>query len=202
MRYDWLTRSLLHKLRLLSSWFSEDLAIDLGTVNTRVYARGRGIVVNEPSAVVLDERTGEVQAFGQEAKEMLGRTPANIRVVKPLKDGVIADFKVTEKMLAYFIQKAHQRRTLVHPRIIISIPSEITQVERRAVTDAAYRAKAAEVYLVEQAMMAALGAGLLGYRARRKHGRKYRRRYYRRRCHFALWHRLFALTAHRRQSHG
>lgn len=160
MRFNWATRISLDDLRPLLRWFSDDLAIDLGTVNTRVYARGRGIVVNEPSAVVLDERTGEVQAFGQEAKEMLGRTPANLRVVKPLKDGVIADFKVTEKMLAYFIQKAHQRRTLVHPRIIISIPSEITQVERRAVTDAAYRAKAAEVYLVEQAMMAALGAGL------------------------------------------
>ena len=136
------------------------LAIDLGTVNTRVYARGRGIVVNEPSAVALDDRTGEVQAVGKEAKEMLGRTPGRIRVIKPLKDGVIADFKVTEKMLSYFIQKAHQRRALVHPRVIISVPSEITQVERRAVIDSAYRAKAAEVYLVEQAMMAAIGAGL------------------------------------------
>jgi len=160
MRYDWLTRISLDNLRPLSSWLSDDLAIDLGTVNTRVYAQGRGIVVNEPSAVVLDERTNDVQAFGQEAKQMLGRTPANIRVVKPLKDGVIGDFGVAEKMLAYFIQKAHHRRRLVHPRIIISIPSEITQVERRAVTDSAYRAGAVEVYLVEQAMMAALGAGL------------------------------------------
>jgi rod shape-determining protein MreB len=140
--------------------FSEDLAIDLGTVNTRVYARGRGIVVNEPSAVALDDSTGEVQAVVREAKEMLGRTPGKIRVIKPLKDGVIADFKVTEKMLSYFIQKAHQRRALVHPRVIISIPSEITQVEKRAVTDSAYRARAAEVHLVEQAMMAAIGAGL------------------------------------------
>jgi rod shape-determining protein MreB and related proteins len=160
MRFDWVTRISLDDLRRLLSWFSADLAIDMGTVNTRVYALGRGIVVNEPSAVLLDDRTGEVQAVGQEAKEMLGRTPANLRVVKPLKDGVIADFKVTEKMLSYFIQKAHQRRTLVHPRIVMSIPSEITQVERRAVTDAAYRAKAAEVHLVEQAIMAALGAGL------------------------------------------
>jgi len=148
MRFDCLTRISLNNLRPLLSLFSADLAIDLGTVNTRVYARGRGIVVNEPSAVALDDRTGEVQAVGKEAKEMLGRTPAKIRVVKPLKDGVIADFKVTEKMLNYFIQKAHQRRTLVHPRITISIPSEITQVEKRAVTDAAYRAKAAEVHLV------------------------------------------------------
>jgi hypothetical protein len=96
----------------------------------------------------------------EEAKEMLGRTYGNLRVVKPMKDGVIADFKVTEKMLNYFIQKAHQRRTLVHPRVVISVPSEVTQVEKRAVTDAAYRAKAAEVHLVEQAMMAAIGAGL------------------------------------------
>ena len=160
MRSDWVTRISLDNLRPLLSWFSDDLAIDLGTVNTRVYARGRGIVVNEPSALVLDDRTGEVQAVGREAKEMLGRTPANIRVVKPLKDGVIADFKVTETMLSYFIHKAHQRRAVVHPRIIVSVPSEITQVEKRAVTDSAYRAKAAEVYLVEQAMMAALGAGL------------------------------------------
>lgn len=160
MRPKWATRFSLRNLRPLASLFSEDLAIDLGTVNTRVYARGRGIVVNEPSAVALDDSTGEVQAVGREAKEMLGRTPGKIRVIKPLKDGVIADFKVTEKMLSYFIQKAHQRRTLVHPRVIISVPSEITQVERRAVTDSAYRAKAAEVHLVEQAMMAAIGAGL------------------------------------------
>ena len=160
MHLDWITRISLSNLRPLLSLFSADLAIDLGTVNTRVYARDRGIVVNEPSAVALDARTGEVQAVGKEAKEMLGRTPANIRVVKPLKGGVIADFKVTEKMLSYFIQKAHQRRTLVHPRIVISVPSEITQVEKRAVTDAAYRAKAAEVHLVEQAMMAAIGAGM------------------------------------------
>lgn len=160
MRPRWTTRIAFENLRPLASLFSEDLAIDLGTVNTRIYARGRGIVINEPSAVALDESTGEVRAVGKEAKEMLGRTPSKIAVIKPLKDGVIADFRVTEKMLAYFIQKAHQRRTLVHPRVIISIPSEITQVERRAVTDSAYRAKAAEVHLVEQAMMAAMGAGL------------------------------------------
>jgi rod shape-determining protein MreB len=160
MRPEWTARVSFEHLRPLASLFSEDLAIDLGTVNTRVYARGRGIVVNEPSAVAVDEGTGEVSAVGKEAKEMIGRTPGNIRVIKPLRDGVIADFRVTEKMLNYFIQKAHQRRTLVHPRVIISVPSEITQVERRAVTDSAYRAKAAEVHLVEQAMMAAIGAGL------------------------------------------
>jgi rod shape-determining protein MreB len=160
MRPGWITRISFENLRPAASLFSEDLAIDLGTVNTRVYVRGRGIVVNEPSAVALDNSTGEVRAVGKEAKEMLGRTPSKISVIKPLRDGVIADFRVTEKMLTYFIQKAHQRRTLVHPRVIISVPSEITQVERRAVTDSAYRAKAAEVRLVEQAMMAAIGAGM------------------------------------------
>jgi rod shape-determining protein MreB len=160
MRFDYLARISLNNLRPLLSLFSADLAIDLGTVNTRIYSRDRGVVVNEPSAVALDDRTGEVQAVGKEAKEMLGRTPANIRVVRPLKNGVIADFKVTEKMLSYFIQKAQQRRTLVHPRIVISVPSEITQVEKRAVAESAYRAKAADVHLVEQAMMAAIGAGL------------------------------------------
>jgi rod shape-determining protein MreB len=160
MRVDWLTRVSLNDLRPLLSLFSEDLAIDLGTVNTRVYALGRGIVINEPSAVALDDTTGEAQAVGKEAKEMLGRTPGNIRVVTPLKNGVIADFKVTEKMLHYFIQKAHQRKTLVHPRIVISVPSEITQVEKRAVAESAYRAGASDVHLVEQAMMAAIGAGL------------------------------------------
>jgi rod shape-determining protein MreB len=160
MRFDYLARISLNNLRPLLSLFSANLAIDLGTVNTRIYSRDRGVVVNEPSAVALDDRTGEVQAVGTEAKEMLGRTPANIRVVRPLKDGVIADFKGTEKMLNYFIQKAHQRRTLVHPRIVISVPSEITQVEKRAVAESAYRAGAAEVHLVEQAMMAAIGAGM------------------------------------------
>jgi rod shape-determining protein MreB len=160
MRFDYLARISLNNLRPLLSLFSADLAIDLGTVNTRIYSRDRGVVVNEPSAVALDDRTGEVQAVGTEAKEMLGRTPANIRVVRPLKDGVIADFKVTEMMLNYFIQKAHQRRILVHPRIVISVPSEITQVEKRAVAESAYRAGAAEVHLVEQAMMAAIGAGM------------------------------------------
>ncbi|HUX68224.1 MAG TPA: rod shape-determining protein [Terriglobales bacterium] len=146
--------------RTLFSVFSSDLAIDLGTANTLVYARGKGIVVNEPSIVALNKVTGEVEAVGKEAKEMLGRTPGNIVAIRPMKDGVIADFKVTEKMLNYFIQKAHNRKMLVHPRIVIGVPSEITQVEKRAVMDSAYRAKASEVFLVEQAMVAAIGAGL------------------------------------------
>jgi rod shape-determining protein MreB and related proteins len=147
-------------LRSLFSLFSSDLAIDLGTANTLVYAKGKGIVVNEPSIVAINKNTGEIEAVGREAKEMVGRTPGNIVAIRPMKDGVIADFKVTERMLTYFIQKAHGRRMLVHPRIVIGVPSEITQVEKRAVVDSAYRAKASEVHLVEQSMVAAIGAGL------------------------------------------
>jgi rod shape-determining protein MreB len=146
--------------RSLFHLFSSDLAIDLGTANSLVFAKGKGIVVNEPSIVAINKVTGEIEAVGKEAKEMLGRTPGNIVAIRPLKDGVIADFKVTEKMLNYFIQKAHGRKLLVHPRIVIGVPSEITQVEKRAVIDSAFRAKASEVYLVEQAMVAAIGAGL------------------------------------------
>jgi rod shape-determining protein MreB and related proteins len=147
-------------LRSLFHLFSSDLAIDLGTANSLVFAKGKGIVVNEPSIVAINKVTGEIEAVGKEAKDMLGRTPGNIVAIRPLKDGVIADFKVTEKMLNYFIQKAHGRKLLVHPRIVIGVPSEITQVEKRAVIDSAFRAKASEVYLVEQAMVAAIGAGL------------------------------------------
>ena len=147
-------------LRSIFSLFSSDLAIDLGTANTLVFARGRGIVVSEPSIVAINKLTHKVEAVGKEAKEMLGRTPGNIVAIKPMKDGVIADFRHTEKMLNYFIQKAHNRKMLVHPRIVIGVPSETTEVEKRAVLDSTYRAKASEVHLVEQAMVAALGAGL------------------------------------------
>ena len=140
--------------------FSNDLAIDLGTANTLVYARNRGIVVREPSVVVINKLTNQIEAVGSEAKEMLGRTPGNIESIRPMKDGVIADFEVTERMLEYFIKKAHGRKMYVHPRIVIGVPGEITQVEKRAVRDSAMRAGASEVYLVEQAMMAAIGAGL------------------------------------------
>lgn len=146
--------------RSLFSFFSNDLAIDLGTANTLVYVRGRGIVVNEPSIVAINERTNKVEAVGHEAKEMLGRTPQNIKAIKPMKDGVIADFDVTEEMLKHFIRKAHNRNHLISPRIAICIPSEITQVEKRAVRESALRAKASEVYLVEEAMAAAIGAGM------------------------------------------
>ncbi len=147
-------------MRSLLSMFSNDLAIDLGTANTLVYARNRGIVVREPSIVAVNKTTNRVEAVGTEAKEMLGRTPGNIVAIRPMKDGVIADFDVTEKMLDHFIKKAHGRRFLVKPRIVISVPSEITQVEKRAVKDSALRAGATEVYLIEQAMAAAIGAGL------------------------------------------
>src|SRR5690348_14836211 len=146
--------------RPLFSLFSSDLAIDLGTANTLVYAKSHGIVVNEPSIVAVNKVTKQVEAVGKEAKDMLGRTPGNIVAIRPMKDGVIADFTVTEKMLTYFIQKAHSRKMLLHPRIVIGVPSGITQVEKRAVQDSAYRAKASEAHLVEQAMAAAIGAGL------------------------------------------
>jgi rod shape-determining protein MreB and related proteins len=144
----------------LLRYFSKDLAIDLGTANTLVFASGQGIVVREPSVVVINKLTNRIEAVGIEAKEMLGRTPGNIESIRPMKDGVIADFEVTERMLEYFIKKAHGRKMYVHPRIVIGVPSEITQVEKRAVRDSAMRAGASEVFLVEQAMMAAIGAGL------------------------------------------
>lgn len=140
--------------------FGSDIAIDLGTANTCVFARGRGIVVNEPSIVAFNTAKGEVEAVGQEAYEMLGRTPPNIRAVRPMKDGVIADFDTAEKMLAYFVRKAYGRRPMVRPRLVIGVPPEITPVERRAVKDSGFRAKASEVHLVDEPMAAAIGSGL------------------------------------------
>ena len=143
--------------------FSNDLAIDLGTANTLIYVKGEGIVCNEPSVVAVqkDARGGRrVLAVGAEAKKMLGRTPGNIVAIRPLKDGVIADFEITEAMLRYFIQKIHNRRTLVRPRIIICVPFGITEVEKRAVRESAESAGAREVYLIEEPMAASIGAGL------------------------------------------
>ena len=142
------------------SLFSHDLAIDLGTANTCVFARGSGIVLNEPSIVAVNTVNDQIEAVGVDAKEMLGRTPGNITAIRPMKDGVIADFEAAEKMLGHFIKKAHRRKSFVRPRVVIGVPSEITQVERRAVKDSAYRAKASEVHLIEEAMAAAIGAGL------------------------------------------
>lgn len=143
-----------------SSLVGRDLALDLGTANTLVYVRGRGIVLNEPSVVAINNNTGGILAVGSEAKEMIGRTPGNIVAIRPLKDGVIADFDTTERMLRYFIQKVHRRRHLAKPRLIVCVPSGITGVEQRAVKDAGYAAGARKVFIIEEPMAAAIGAGL------------------------------------------
>ncbi|MBI3687163.1 MAG: rod shape-determining protein [Actinobacteria bacterium] len=143
------------------SFLGRDMAIDLGTANTLVYVRGRGVVLDEPSVVAINTNTGEVLAVGVEAKRMIGRTPGNIVAVRPLKDGVIADFDTTERMLRYFIRKVHRRRYLVRgPRIVICVPSGITGVERRAVKESTYNAGASRVHIIEEPMAAAIGAGL------------------------------------------
>lgn len=147
-------------LDFLFGLFSNDMAIDLGTANTLVYLKNQGIVLREPSVVAIDRDTRKVLALGTEAKGMLGRTPASIIAVKPLKDGVIADFEVTQEMIRYFIRKVHNRRSLLHPRIVIAVPSCITEVERRAVRESAEQAGAREVYMIEEVMAAAIGADL------------------------------------------
>jgi len=149
----------------LISWLKErlfcDIAIDLGTANTLVFLKGKGIIVQEPSIVVVNRQNGRVEAVGKRAKEMLGKTPSGVLIIKPMRDGVIADFEVAEKMLDFFIKKATDNRGfLLRPRIVIGIPTGITQVERRAVKDVALRAKASEVYLVQQPMSASVGADL------------------------------------------
>ena len=147
-------------LRFLPSLFSRDMGIDLGTANTLVYVRGQGIVLSEPSVVAINRDTHRVRAVGNEAKNMIGRTPSNIVAIRPMKDGVIADFEITEAMLRYFIEKIHNRKRLVWPRVAIGIPSGITEVEKRAVTESATLAGAKKVYLIEEPMAAAIGAGL------------------------------------------
>ncbi len=136
------------------------MGIDLGTANTLVYVKGQGIVLSEPSVVAINTNTGEVRAVGNEAKNMIGRTPGNIQAIRPMKDGVIADFDVTEAMLRYFIQKVHNRRRLITPRVAISVPSGITAVEKRAVIESARKAGAKQVFTMEEPMSAAIGAGL------------------------------------------
>ncbi len=143
----------------LTGFGGRDMAVDLGTANTLVYVRGRGIVLSEPSVVAVDPRTGEVHAVGIEAKRMLGRTPGTISAIRPLKDGVIADFEVTEEMLRHFIQKVHQNRW-AHPRVVVCVPSGVTGVEKRAVEEACLSAGARQAYLIEEPMAAAIGAGL------------------------------------------
>src|ERR1700674_4046436 len=143
----------------MTGFGGRDMAVDLGTANTLVYVRGRGIVLSEPSVVAIDSRTGEVHAVGLEAKRMLGRTPGTISAIRPLKDGVIADFDVTEQMLRHFIQKVHQHR-FAHPRVVVCVPSGVTGVEKRAVEEATLSAGARQAYLIEEPMAAAIGAGL------------------------------------------
>lgn len=140
--------------------FSNDLAIDLGTANTVVFVRGKGIVLREPSVVAIHNETKEILAVGSEAKQMLGRTPGNIVAIRPMRDGVIANFEITEAMIKHFIRRVHNRKTLVRPRVVIAVPSGITQVEKRAVRDSAISAGAREVYLMEEPMAAAIGVGL------------------------------------------
>jgi len=140
--------------------FSNDLGIDLGTANTLVHVRGRGIVLSEPSVVAIQDGTNKVLAVGQEAKKMLGRTPGDIKAIRPLRDGVIADFEVVEKMIRYFIEKVHNRRTFVRPRVVIGVPGSITEVEKRAVRESVEQAGAREIYLIEEALAAAIGANL------------------------------------------
>ena len=144
----------------LFGMFSNDLAIDLGTANTLIYVKGKGIILSEPSVVAIKKGTNQVLKVGKEAKEMLGRTPGSIVAIRPIKDGVIADFDVTEQMIRAFILKSHNRKALVRPRVIVGVPSGITQVEKRAIRDSCDQAGAREVYLIEEPMAAAIGAGL------------------------------------------
>ncbi|HLL09314.1 MAG TPA: rod shape-determining protein [Nocardioidaceae bacterium] len=145
---------------MANSFIGRDMAVDLGTANTLVYVRGRGVMLNEPSVVALNAQTREILAVGTEAKKMIGRTPDNIVAIRPLKDGVIADFEVTEQMLRYFIQQVHRRRYFTKPRLVVCVPSGITSVEQRAVKEAGYQAGARRVYIIEEPMAAAIGAGL------------------------------------------
>ena len=149
-------------LSKLMGWLSADMAIDLGTANTLVYVRGKGIVLNEPSVVAIEEYRGKKQvlAVGNEAKLMLGRTPGNIHAIRPLRDGVIADFEIAEEMIKYFIRKVHNRRTFASPLVIVCVPSGSTAVERRAIQESAEAAGARKVWLIEEPMAAAIGAGL------------------------------------------
>ncbi len=147
-------------LNKIWGFFSNDMGIDLGTANTVVYVKGKGIVLNEPSVVAIQKDTNKILAVGNEAKRMLGRTPGSIVAIRPLKDGVIADFEITENMIKYFIRKVHNRKSLISPLVVIGVPSGITEVEKRAVEDSATRAGARDVFLIEEPMAGAIGVGL------------------------------------------
>ncbi|MCK9430866.1 MAG: rod shape-determining protein, partial [Candidatus Omnitrophica bacterium] len=153
-------QQLKRSINFVLGLFSNDMGIDLGTATTLVFVKGEGVVLCEPSVVAIERGTSHVLAVGEEAKRMLGRTPGNIVAIRPMKDGVISDFEITEAMLRYFIKKVHHRRVLVRPRIVIAIPSGITEVEKRAVKDSAERAGAREVFLIEEPIAAAIGVGL------------------------------------------
>ena len=180
-----------------AGFLGRDMAVDLGTANTLVYVRGRGVVLDEPSVVAVNVRDGRPLAVGIEAKKMIGRTPEHIHAIRPLKDGVIADFDICEKMLRYFIQRVHPRKW-ARPRMVICVPSGITGVEQRAVQEAAEQAGARKpAYIIEEPMAAAIGAGPPGARARRQHDRRHRRRHHRGRGHLARRHRRERVDPHR-----
>ncbi len=177
-----------------NKFFSNDIAIDLGTANTLVYVKGRGILINEPSIVALRRSTQEILAYGNDAKTMMGRTPGDLVTVRPLKDGVIADFDLAEKMIRYFIKKVQTNR-FIRPRIAVCIPSGITEVERRAVRDSAEHAGGREIYLIQEPMAAAIGVNLP---IRGQHGDRHRRRHHRDCGHLPFRHRHRYLDSHRR----
>ncbi|MGM0507632.1 MAG: rod shape-determining protein [Fusobacteriota bacterium] len=148
------------EIKKVTNIFSEDVGVDLGTANTLVYVKNKGVVLQEPSVIALDSKTKEIYAVGQEAKDMIGKTPRNLKAIKPLQDGVIADYEVTEKMLQFFLNKTKKRKFFSNPRVIICVPAGVTQVEKRAVMDVAREAGAREAYLIEEPMAAAIGTGL------------------------------------------
>ena len=178
-------------------FFSNDIGIDLGTANTLVYVKDHGIVLREPSVVAVQAGTNKVLAVGDEAKRMLGRTPGNIVAIRPLKDGVIADFEVTEAMLRHFISKVHNRRRMARPRVVIAVPCGITEVEKRAVKESATHAGAREVYLIEEPMAAAIGVRPSGAGCGGQHDHRHRRRHHGGRADFALGHRFQPQRARR-----
>jgi rod shape-determining protein MreB len=147
-------------LRNAFRFLGRDMAVDLGTANTLVYVRGRGVALNEPSVVAINTKSNAILAVGTEAKAMIGRTPGHIVAIRPLKDGVIADFDTTEKMLRYFVHKVHRRQLMAKPRVVVCVPSGITGVERRAVVESTYRAGARSAFIIEEPMAAAIGVGL------------------------------------------
>jgi rod shape-determining protein MreB len=192
---------------MISSLFgaiSNDIAIDLGTANTLIYMKGKGIVLNEPSVVALRNVGGRkvVHAVGIEAKQMLGRTPGHMEAIRPMRDGVIADFEVAEEMIKYFIRKVHNRKGFVNPKVIVCVPSGATAVERRAINDSCLNAGGRRVGLIDEPMAAAIGAGPADPRAHRLDGGRHRRRHHRGGRALALRHRLFALGPRRRRQDG